>query len=298
MEPLNDIEKIVKQTRLKTSDQLHSRVIKDALDSYKESRTSFFKPDIWRIIMQSKMVKLTAPAVIIIGVLIVITNLNGTNAWAQVMKALDEVEQVHITEKLVMLNGEETKGEWWFRKPNLYRGENQSSLVIDNGNDRLTVDKQKKTTQFSDSWLPYQPITEHYMYEQVELLRKKNKRDIELTILPADSNDSVSVYTINSEEPDIEKVWVQTKTMRPFKMTYKRTGDFKPDIPIEGELIFNYGEIKETSFAMEIPTGYTKLPRKMTGTITGKVIDEESKLVAGAIVHIVDYSRVIRARST
>ncbi len=233
--------------------------------------------------------KISAAAAVIIVLYFGITNLNGTNAWAEVIKALNEVDQVHITEKIVTANGEKVDDEWWFKKPNFYREESQSILVIDNSKDRLTIDKEKKITQFSDSWLPYQPITEHYMYKQVEMFQKDSKREIKLTKLPADSNDSVAVYTIDSDQPYVVKVWVQTKTMLPLKMTYKRTGDFKPDIPNEGESIFNYNEINEAVFVMDIPTGYTELPRKMTGIISGKVIDEQSMPVGGAVVYIVDY---------
>jgi protocatechuate 3,4-dioxygenase beta subunit len=248
------------------------------------------KKSINSMFFYSRVFRFAAAAAVIIVLFVGITNLNGTNAWAEVIKALNEVDQVHITEKMVMPNSDKVEVEWWFKKPNLYRQQSESSFVIDNGTDRLTINKEKKTIQFSDSWLPYQPITEHYMYEQVELLRKKNKRDIKLTKLPADSNDSVSVYAINDEEPYIVKVWVQTQTMLPLKMTAKRTGQLKPNEPNEDELIFNYNEINEAVFAMEIPTGYTELPRKLAGTVTGKVIDEKSKLVSGAVVHIVDYS--------
>lgn len=95
--------------------------------------------EICRTIMRSSITKLAAAAVIVIAVLISISTFNGTTAWAKVIKALGEVENVYIVSTMTMPDGTKAKAKWWLRRPNCLYQDAYNRIVIDNGQERLTI---------------------------------------------------------------------------------------------------------------------------------------------------------------
>ncbi|MHC4560755.1 MAG: MSCRAMM family protein, partial [Planctomycetota bacterium] len=60
------------------------------------------------------------------------------------------------------------------------------------------------------------------------------------------------------------------------------------DNPKSGEITCNYEPIADDVFAMVIPEGFTELPRKQRGVMSGKVLDEHEQPVVNAIVYVTD----------
>jgi hypothetical protein len=83
MRPEQDLEKLVKRLHFKASADLHERSISDALQAQaksKQTKSALVKPNIWRIIMKSRIIKLAAAAVIVIGISVVGWFLSNPNA--------------------------------------------------------------------------------------------------------------------------------------------------------------------------------------------------------------------------
>jgi len=95
MSPSENIEKLIRKLHYETSAETHDRVFGNvmlALEKQQKQKAGVIKPDLWRMIMKTKITKLAAAAVIIAAVLVGILQLggNGTNAvYASV------VEQLH-----------------------------------------------------------------------------------------------------------------------------------------------------------------------------------------------------------
>jgi len=71
MRPSENIEKLIKKLRYKTSAETHDRVLGNvlqALDEKEKQKPGVFSPDTWRTIMKSTITKLAAAAVIIVAV--------------------------------------------------------------------------------------------------------------------------------------------------------------------------------------------------------------------------------------
>ena len=71
MRPAEDIKRLIKNLTDRTSAQMDERVLKDVLSALEESEktSALTEPNIWRIIMRSRITKLAAAAVIAIVVL-------------------------------------------------------------------------------------------------------------------------------------------------------------------------------------------------------------------------------------
>ena len=94
MKPAKNIEKLIKNIDIDTNAKMDEVVLNDvmkALEKPKKAKSAIPQPSIWRTIMKSRITKpAAAAAVITIAVLIAISSLNGTSAWAKVIKAIKE----------------------------------------------------------------------------------------------------------------------------------------------------------------------------------------------------------------
>ena len=246
---------------------------------------------ICRIIMKSPITKLAAAAVIIVAVLISISTFNGTSAWAKVIKALGEVKNIYIVSTMTMPDGTQVQCKWWLRKPNCLYEDFYNRIVIDNGQERLTIDKENRTAQFSDSFMPYNPLEEHYMFESINRLRGESSEEVEFVKLDDESDETTLVFSMHYKHSTTEfegKAWIDALTMLPRKIQVELVSETHDDNPKSGEITCNYEPIADDVFAMVIPEGFTELPRKRRGVMSGRVLDEHEQPVANAIVFVTD----------
>ncbi len=246
---------------------------------------------IWRTIMKSKITKLATAAVIVVALLISISTFNGTTAWAKVIKALGEVENIYIVTTMTMPDGTKVQSKWWLRKPNCLYEDAYNRIVIDNGQERLTIDKENRTAQFSDSFMPYNPLEEHHMFESINLFRGEDRKEVEFAKLDDESDETTLVFSMHYKHSTTEfegKAWVDALTMLPRKIQVELISESREDNPKSGEITCDYEPIADNVFAMVIPEGFTELPRKQHGIISGRVLDEHEQPVANAIVFVTD----------
>ena len=103
MRPTDNIERYIKQQKIKTNPEVSKAVLNDLLDQLETAeRTEKIpsQPNRWRNIMHSRMTKFAAAAVIIIGVMLVIESLSdGSNGklYAEIAKAMQNVNTVHVS---------------------------------------------------------------------------------------------------------------------------------------------------------------------------------------------------------
>ena len=105
MRPEQYLEKLIRRLRFKAGADLHERTISDAMQAQaksKKTKSVAHQPNIWRIIMKTKIAKLTTAAVVIIAVIFGLTAIldHGTaTAYAvtQTIEAIKEVKTVYMT---------------------------------------------------------------------------------------------------------------------------------------------------------------------------------------------------------
>lgn len=106
MKPIDWFEKLIRDLHvleINTSAEMDQRILHDTLklqQELKQTKLAGTQPDIWRKIMKSSITKLTAAAVIIIGVVLTMTIWDGTvtSAYAleQTIQASHSVRYLHI----------------------------------------------------------------------------------------------------------------------------------------------------------------------------------------------------------
>ena len=294
MRPAGKIEKFITNVPLETRAERDREILDDALRSLQESKKHAERqPNIWKAIMKSRTTKLTAAAAIVLAVLIGIGTFSGTSAWAKVLKALGEVESVHIVATTILPDGTEMQSKWWFRKPKCLRQEELHQIAIDNGDERLTIDKEKKQAQFDDSWTEYRPLSEEYVFELIGIFRGQKMEGLTARKLEDQSGNAVSVFHLDYFRASSKltyqgRAWVNNDTMLPTRLTIRLTGKLQDGEPEGADVTFDYSPIPDGVFERVVPEGYTVLPRKQTQVISGKVTNADGSPVQRAVVYSAD----------
>jgi len=294
MRPAEKIENFIKNVPLETKSQRDKEVLDDALKALKETKTHTQRqPNIWKAIMKSRMTKLAAAAVIILAVLIGIGTFDRKSAWAEVLKAFSEVNQFYLKSTQIFPDGTEKYEEYWLRKPDGLREEHSQRIIIDNGKERLTLNKDNKEAQFEDSILEYRPVSDHYMFEHIGIFRGEEMEGLTVKQVKDQSDGTTSVFRLDyknsfSQNTYQGKAWVDNQTMLPTRIKLQLLNKQKDDGAISFDEIFDYSPISDDVFGAVVPDGYTVLPRRRVQAISGKIVDDDGSPLQGATVHLTD----------
>jgi hypothetical protein len=98
MRPAENIEKLIKNTKIDTNANVDEVVLDDTLMAFekaKNKKSATYQPNIWRIIMKSKITKIAAAAVII-GAVVLGLNITGgpdiaSVTWAEVIEKVEQI---------------------------------------------------------------------------------------------------------------------------------------------------------------------------------------------------------------
>lgn len=234
----------------------------------------------WRKMTRSPITKLAA-SVIILTVLIVLCTLDGTTSWAKVVEALSKVENVHINVRITSSNGQaEQQQDCWLKRPSYLRIEYGDVVIVDDGRQRLQIDKNAKTAQLGDSWAVYMPVEKNPVFELIGSFSSQDSRDflgVEAAKLADESNKQTDIYEM-SWNTQTGKAWIDTATMLPQRMVLRNQNQ-------RLEIVFKYELIADDIFSTVIPKGYSELPYLEHIRLLGKVVDERGEPVAGAVVY-------------
>ena len=105
MNTQENIEKLITELVLPGTKAADERIVNDALSAYEKSETDkavLTQPNIWRILITSRITKYAAAAIVIIAVLIGISHFDSSvsstiTAYASVVNALQNIDTVHLT---------------------------------------------------------------------------------------------------------------------------------------------------------------------------------------------------------
>jgi outer membrane lipoprotein-sorting protein len=102
MRPSENIEKLIKKLRYKTSAETREKVLGNvlqALDEKQKQKAGVTQPEIWRTIMNSKIIKLATAAAVIVAVLVGFLYLGGSagNVYADVAERLQKARTLLYT---------------------------------------------------------------------------------------------------------------------------------------------------------------------------------------------------------
>ena len=111
----SEIKKLVKKLNIRPSAEMYDRTLSDTLDAQEiqKKKSVASRPNLWRFIMESKVTRYSAAAVITLAMVLVLFNPfgisdNGGIVWAQVVQKIDEAQMiVHKEQRFYYELGEE-----------------------------------------------------------------------------------------------------------------------------------------------------------------------------------------------
>ena len=118
MRPAENIEKLIKDVNIDTNAKIDETVLDDVIKAFEKAKSKksvTHQPNIWRIIMKSKITKLAAAAVIILAVVFSMTifdkSMPTAYAFEQTIQASHSVQYLHI--RAITPSHEDQPVEFW-----------------------------------------------------------------------------------------------------------------------------------------------------------------------------------------
>lgn len=279
MKATDNIEKLIKKLRYKASAEAHGRILGNvmrALEKKEKQKTASVQPDIWRIIMKSRITKLAAAAVIVIAVALSINFLDKsvTPAYAieQTIEAFEKVNSVYveqiIREKGTLLNTKMwarrgSNGEFFFGDFRQESGNGYTIVVNESENRTYYFNPSDKTVRIYErlnvtigNFLDknfYVHLQEEMENVKIECGKDKiTGKDIVLLEynVPIPSKYDKSICKSGVITFDLE-------SKLPIRMTGWNNPDFKGEPYLEWTLIEYNPKLPENTFKFEIPEDAT-----------------------------------------
>jgi outer membrane lipoprotein-sorting protein len=233
-------------------------------------------------IVKSRITKLAAAAVIAVAAIIGFRAFNGTTAWAKVIKALHNADDIHVVLKITCPDGKVQVEQAWLKNKTMFRQDETDEVTIDDGQSRMRLDFRKNTAQLSDSYSPFEDYMEKGRFEIILLFRGEQTA-FKATELADESTRTVRVYQVKYRDMWEGKAWVDAKSNLPLRI-FAEVAEKYRQRALSIEIMYDYQPIPLEKFSLTIPAGYTKLPRIETQLFSGRVIDERGRGVANAEV--------------
>jgi outer membrane lipoprotein-sorting protein len=260
MRPTEEIEKLVENVKIETNPQVNKAVFAelcDELDKIEKEGPASDQPGVWRIIMNSKMTKLAAAAVIIIAVLVGLTITGPNNiAWADVVEPILNAKTLIVD---IVVGDEESSPVMHdivvdSRIRRTISNIPGTVMVIDTeGGKILALDENGKSAMYIDIEGPLAQGTEHFVRFLREVITKvQNTPDFEVEQLEQREIDGRKVVGLSAGGPQENiTIWADVETKVPVKVELRAGNtpfvlkNFEFDVDVDESLV-----------SMEIPAGY------------------------------------------
>jgi outer membrane lipoprotein-sorting protein len=264
MSPSEKIEKLIKKLHYETSAETHDRVIGNVLLALdKKQKAGKITPDIWRIIMKTKTIKLAAAAVIIAAVLVGINLLGGNGANAVYASVVEQLQCARtMTYSIVTHTPVESmptlRQQMAFKEPGLMRTTTADGYitVIDwNQNKGITLWPPKREyIDFKASNYQHDPAQDPFMV--VEKLRTLPDEADE--VLGEKEIDGRVLQGFRITQGDmISTVWIDPQTAQLVRVEIEYTSS--PGMnSIMTDFQFN-AELDDSLFSLTPAEGYTRM---------------------------------------
>lgn len=299
MRTADNIEKFIKNIHYKTSAEMHERTLNDALEAHSKSRKvkwAAAHSNLWRIIMTSKITKLSSAALIIIAVTAGIIHLGGSFdgnsiVFADVLKSIQEANTaVWHEQRVLTCNGEElpflttdvvryysveygAKEEMYAMKDILL----QEVYWLRGKDARIEVAplwKQYKRTEFTEAeraiaGLSAEAVVELVKSERAIKLGRKTIDGKEVEGFEIHNTKIAGAFVPIKFDSLVASFWIDVETSLPLRYEAKLvisdrhitafTGGKSVDVKVIGDEFQWDIELEKDIFELNIPPDYTEM---------------------------------------
>ena len=312
MRPAEDIKRLVKKLNDTTSAEMDQRVKTDVLEALVESEkpSVLNRPKIWRNIMQSRITKLAAAAVIVIAVLISVNQFGGSATgvvWGEVVQNIEassgfifQLKQVYHRETGTMEMNSEVYGsaEYGIRMDSYTDPENRIQMYVNLEEGTLTSIVHSSKT-YSRRPLTADQLAELEKMDPKEGIRemlsvgyrklgRKTINGIEAEGVEITNPAGADIHSETPVEIDsyVAQLWVAVETGLPVFLESKTSinNGMQKSHTIQDEFQWNV-ELDASEFEPDIPEDYTQMKVEINadGTVSHKTMrKDDSQDGAGA----------------
>ena len=187
MKPAEKIERLIKKSRYKASPEVYDKAFGSflqAVDAYEKQKSAIAQPNIWRIIMKSKMTKLAVAAVIIIACVTGMFFWKSTGSGIALADVLTRIEQVtrYMYQMSSTITRKQTTSKW-----------TSNILISQDHGIKITekrIDPQNGESQSEETYiLPQQNSMVFIGHKEKSYVRLKFDDDTELESYKEENND-------------------------------------------------------------------------------------------------------------
>ncbi|MHC4544736.1 MAG: hypothetical protein ACYTDW_05875 [Planctomycetota bacterium] len=295
MKSEDKVRKLINKSKVETSPETDMRILGNAFEHLEQLKKSAGnQPNVWRIIMKSKITKLAAAAVIVVAALIVGSQIVGsTPAFAKVIENVVNAESINFLfkqqfgnqpafickmyiqgEKMRMdIVGAEGDQQGLEKLREAMKRRNLTALHSTIGDftakETLELDHFRKT--FKKRELDDRTVTEFTKTNLVEQFRSVKPEDAERTGEESQNGRKIDVYLVrhvdimgikaelSGEEGHRMTVWVDRASSLPVKILLETSfhveGKSRDWIEFS-EFVWNE-PFDEDLFSLQVPEGYT-----------------------------------------
>jgi outer membrane lipoprotein-sorting protein len=276
MRPSENIEKLIKKLHYETSTETHDRVLGNviqALDEKQKQKAGVIKPDIWRTIMNKKMIKFATAAAIIIAVLIGLQYFGSSSGtvYADVVEQLQKARTLmyKATFSTPLEGISATEIEVAFKEPGYMRMSMPGGYItVMDWTTGKALSIIPPRNQFVEMDLDNMPDdAAQREFDAIERLRTlPNRADEDMGERKIDGqvvhgfrvNEGGITYTVWIDPQTRELVLVEMDSSNTPGMSATMT-DFR----------FNV-ELKDELFSLTPPDGYTRMDVQVNASATGE----------------------------
>jgi len=265
MRPEENIEKLIKNTKIDTNPKVDELVLDDTIKAFEKSKnkkSATYQPNIRRIIMKRSITKLAAAAVIIIAVIIGINQFSGSIdgvsvAFGQIKQAVEKVPWVHSVNKNSNLSDE----GWlsFIQQIEINKKANGKITYEDYGNKiKYVYSPEIETITLSDISQKKFALGTTDLFSFIEAyLDKEQARGAKLTRKNGLYNEvPVKILEITRSENNWTeeiKIFINTENNLPLAVEVK-SGDRDRESGYEGNITFDYPENgPQDIYALDVP---------------------------------------------
>ena len=265
MRPAKDTERHIKNVyadglKVTTSADLDKRVLSNVmqtLDELEMKESAAIEPDIWRLIMKSRMAKLTAAAAIIMAVTLGMFEILAPSSivWADVVEPLLNARTA-VLDIIVGTDGNDTVIHDEVLGSRIRRtvsGITGPDIIIDLDQQEMLVLEHDKKTAVTIELAGLDDV-ENYLQKLQNLvvrLQKSPDFSVENQGLQEIDGSEYVVFVAQGDGQTIT-IWADPETALPVRIEHKT-----PNMHVTCDNMQFDVALDETDFSMEVPDGYT-----------------------------------------
>lgn len=262
MRPADNVEKLIKKLRYKANAGTHDRILGNVLqtiDRLEKQKSGVITPNIWRIIMKSRITKLAAAAVLAIAVLIIISQIGGTTpALADIVRPF---LTAHTATFKVTIKGQGVPTQEFdgmFMEPCRMRhtqpGGGTVIVDLEQGKFITLLPQLKQAIVLELTNIPEDPGSLNFFQEiRMRILKAQPLDDESVEFLGEKEIDGQSAIGYHVQKPGLDAtVWANSETKVPIRIEV-----FQDTVTVAMSNIVFDVELDESLFSLEIPQGYS-----------------------------------------